>query len=125
MRGGLRLPKPIPIYVQTPQQAGLFGRRNMTTTVLIVDDDPTQRRIMETVLSKLGYRTTTAGGGEGHGQGTLGPGDAYVGQAPFPPPSPGAGGGSGNGTPGDRWSVPSRSSGPAHSRQGGVQDFHS
>ena len=36
----------------------------MTTTVLIVDDDPTQRRIMETVLSKLGYRTATAGGGE-------------------------------------------------------------
>ena len=36
----------------------------MTTTVLIVDDDPTQRRIMETVLSKLGYRTSTASGGE-------------------------------------------------------------
>jgi DNA-binding NtrC family response regulator len=36
----------------------------MTTSVLIVDDDPTQRRIMETVLSKLGYRTQTASGGE-------------------------------------------------------------
>ncbi len=36
----------------------------MSTTVLIVDDDPTQRRIMETVLSKLGYKTATAGGGE-------------------------------------------------------------
>jgi DNA-binding NtrC family response regulator len=36
----------------------------MTTRVLIVDDDPTQRRIMETVLSKLGYRTQTASGGE-------------------------------------------------------------
>ena len=35
----------------------------MPQTILIVDDDPTQRRILETVVGRNGYRTRTATGG--------------------------------------------------------------
>ncbi len=35
----------------------------MGNTVLIVDDDPTQRRLMEGVISRLGYKTATAENG--------------------------------------------------------------
>jgi DNA-binding NtrC family response regulator len=36
----------------------------MAHRVLIVDDDPTQRRILEEVIKRLGYDTKTAGSGE-------------------------------------------------------------
>ncbi len=35
----------------------------MSQLILIVDDDPTQRRILETVANRQGYRTRTAAGG--------------------------------------------------------------
>jgi DNA-binding NtrC family response regulator len=35
----------------------------MSQLILIVDDDPTQRRILEAVANRQGYRTTTAAGG--------------------------------------------------------------
>ena len=36
----------------------------MVKTVLIVDDDPTQRRLLQAVIEKQGYRAETAEGGE-------------------------------------------------------------
>ena len=36
----------------------------MAQTILIVDDDPTQRRLLETLISRAGYRVMTARGGE-------------------------------------------------------------
>ncbi|MFZ1990110.1 MAG: sigma-54 dependent transcriptional regulator [Alphaproteobacteria bacterium] len=36
----------------------------MAQSVLIVDDDPTQRRLMESVLARQGYKVTTAAGGK-------------------------------------------------------------
>jgi len=36
----------------------------MAQTVLIVDDDPTQRRLLETVVSRQGYDVEIAEGGE-------------------------------------------------------------
>src|SRR6187549_3754217 len=36
----------------------------MAKLVLIVDDDPTQRRILEETIKRLGYETKTAQGGE-------------------------------------------------------------
>ena len=36
----------------------------MAKLVLIVDDDPTQRRILEETIKRLGYDTKTAQGGE-------------------------------------------------------------
>ncbi len=36
----------------------------MPQTILIVDDDPTQRRLLETVIERQGYRTRTASGGQ-------------------------------------------------------------
>jgi DNA-binding NtrC family response regulator len=35
----------------------------MAQTILVVDDDPTQRRLMETVLSRQGYKALSAAGG--------------------------------------------------------------
>src|SRR5450432_3433285 len=35
----------------------------MTKTVLIVDDDPVQRRLLETAISRMGLETMTAPGG--------------------------------------------------------------
>ena len=35
----------------------------MAQSVLIVDDDPTQRRLMESVLTRQGYKVATAAGG--------------------------------------------------------------
>ncbi len=35
----------------------------MVHTVLIVDDDPTQRRLLETAISRMGYKTETASSG--------------------------------------------------------------
>ena len=36
----------------------------MTSTILIVDDDPIQRRLLDNTLRKLGYETVIAQGGE-------------------------------------------------------------
>src|SRR5690348_10845005 len=36
----------------------------MSEVVLIVDDDPVQRRLLETMVQRLGYRTMTAEGGD-------------------------------------------------------------
>ena len=36
----------------------------MPKLVLIVDDDPTQRRILESTIKRLGYETKTAQSGE-------------------------------------------------------------
>ena len=36
----------------------------MPKLVLIVDDDPAQRRILEETIKRLGYETKTAQGGE-------------------------------------------------------------
>jgi len=36
----------------------------MTDTVLIVDDDPVQRRLLETMVQRLGYRALTADSGD-------------------------------------------------------------
>ena len=36
----------------------------MSATVLIVDDDPVQRRLLEAMLARFGYRTLTAEGGD-------------------------------------------------------------
>jgi DNA-binding NtrC family response regulator len=36
----------------------------MADTVLIVDDDPVQRRLLEAMVQRLGYRTLTADGGD-------------------------------------------------------------
>ncbi len=36
----------------------------MPQTILIVDDDPTQRRLLETVIERQGYQTQTASGGQ-------------------------------------------------------------
>ena len=36
----------------------------MPQTILIVDDDPTQRRLLETVIERQGYQTRTASGGQ-------------------------------------------------------------
>src|SRR5438046_7921850 len=38
--------------------------RHMPKLVLIVDDDPAQRRILEETIKRLGYETRTAQGGE-------------------------------------------------------------
>ena len=35
----------------------------MTQTILIVDDDPVQRRLLETCISRAGQQTLTAPGG--------------------------------------------------------------
>lgn len=35
----------------------------MAQTIFVVDDDPTQRRLMETVLSRQGYKALSASGG--------------------------------------------------------------
>ena len=34
----------------------------MTQTILIVDDDPVQRRLLETAIARLGLNTVTAPG---------------------------------------------------------------
>jgi DNA-binding NtrC family response regulator len=36
----------------------------MSETVLIVDDDPVQRRLLEAMIARFGYRTVTADGGD-------------------------------------------------------------
>ena len=36
----------------------------MVKTVLIVDDDPTQRRLLQAVIEKQGYKAETAESGE-------------------------------------------------------------
>jgi CheY-like chemotaxis protein len=36
----------------------------MTKTVLVVDDDPTQRRLIQAVLEREGFATAVAEGGE-------------------------------------------------------------
>jgi CheY-like chemotaxis protein len=36
----------------------------MTTTVLVVDDDPIQRRLLESMINRLGYQAMTAERGE-------------------------------------------------------------
>ena len=36
----------------------------MTQTILIVDDDPAQRRILEEVVNRDGYRAVPVDGGE-------------------------------------------------------------
>ena len=36
----------------------------MTQTILIVDDDPVQRRILENSVNKMGYRAVTCEDGE-------------------------------------------------------------
>ncbi len=36
----------------------------MTQTILIVDDDPTQRRLIEAVITRLGHKVAQAGGGQ-------------------------------------------------------------
>ena len=36
----------------------------MAKRILVVDDDPTQRRILEETIKRLGYQTTTASDGE-------------------------------------------------------------
>ena len=47
----------------------------MPQTILIVDDDPTQRRLLEAVVGRSGYRTLQAGGGP-EGLGILSRGEA-------------------------------------------------
>src|SRR6185503_7282773 len=37
----------------------------MSETVLIVDDDPVQRRLLEAMVSRFGYRALVAEGGDG------------------------------------------------------------
>src|SRR5262245_19079202 len=37
---------------------------NMAETILIVDDDPVQRRLLEAMAERFGYRTLTADGGD-------------------------------------------------------------
>ncbi|MGN6460754.1 MAG: response regulator, partial [Pseudolabrys sp.] len=36
----------------------------MTARILIVDDDPVQRRLLEAMVQRFGYRTLTADGGD-------------------------------------------------------------
>ena len=36
----------------------------MSETVLIVDDDPVQRRLLEAMVQRFGYRTLLAEGGD-------------------------------------------------------------
>jgi DNA-binding NtrC family response regulator len=45
--------------LNSPQDPRLF----MTQTVLIVDDDPVQRRLLETAIARMGLETQTAPGG--------------------------------------------------------------
>ena len=36
----------------------------MAETILIVDDDPVQRRLLENMVARVGYEAVTAEGGE-------------------------------------------------------------
>src|SRR6266566_1309297 len=47
--------------MRSPRAIGF--RANMTQTVLIVDDDPVQRRLLEACISRIGLETWTAPGG--------------------------------------------------------------
>src|SRR5256885_16464609 len=63
MRGCLSNPGSV------PRQASVTScvessSRHMPKLVLIVDDDPAQRRILEETIRRLGYETKTAQGGE-------------------------------------------------------------
>src|SRR5438552_9473417 len=63
MRGCLSNPGSV------PRQASVTScvessSRHMPKLVLIVDDDPAQRRILEEVIKRLGFETRTAQGGE-------------------------------------------------------------
>src|SRR2546423_15719990 len=46
----------------------------MTATVLIVDDDPVQRRLLEAMVRRFGYDAVMAEGGEGAVRALNGPG---------------------------------------------------
>src|SRR5256885_15616268 len=47
--------------MRSPRAIGF--RAHMTQTVLIVDDDPVQRRLLEACISRIGLETWTAAGG--------------------------------------------------------------
>src|SRR5258706_13709676 len=47
--------------MRSPRAIGF--RAAMTQTVLIVDDDPVQRRLLEVCISRIGLETMTAPGG--------------------------------------------------------------
>jgi DNA-binding NtrC family response regulator len=45
-------------------QAAQIGTMNMAQTILVVDDDPVQRRLLETAISRSGMTVVTAPGGQ-------------------------------------------------------------
>src|SRR2546423_12092873 len=47
--------------MRSPRAIGF--RAHMTQTILIVDDDPVQRRLLEACISRVGLETWTAAGG--------------------------------------------------------------
>jgi DNA-binding NtrC family response regulator len=47
-----------------PTSLAIFYESSMARSVLIVDDDPVQRRLLEAAVSKAGYSVTTVDGGE-------------------------------------------------------------
>ena len=50
----------------------------MPERILIVDDDPVQRRLIETMLGRAGYDTVMAGGGEAAVAMLLGEGGPHI-----------------------------------------------
>jgi CheY-like chemotaxis protein len=63
----VRLPAELPeraIATEEPRRAERIGAPEAAATVLVIDDDPTARNLMERFLAREGYRVVSAAGGE-------------------------------------------------------------
>ena len=58
-----RLNRTLPIVSEYRSNQGKSDPRLMTQTILIVDDDPVQRRVLEAAITRLGLNVVTAPGG--------------------------------------------------------------
>lgn len=63
-QGGVNLDASIISARCIPGDAAPISRERMATSILIVDDDPVQRRLLEASVSKFGYSPVVVDGGE-------------------------------------------------------------